>query len=319
MASSSVATANSSRSFRFRDSTIELGMLGAPASSSRGTKKPSRPAHGRRHRAHALHDESNSDSEGDEQANGAGRVEAITDYGEDEPREKHRHHAEHHDKRRRSPDRNSNHDGAAQQPSSKPGGDREGDAEPSSDAQDKPVKWGLTINMKTGGASKDKKQTKKPPLSHLSEPDDDGDGKRTIDDDALDALMGTKPAAKRKHDADANAADREPRLEDYRSVPIDDFGATLLKNFGWDGKLRGKVKEATKRANLVGLGATNVKGAEDLGSWDQKPTKDSRPARLEDYRREESKKRQRVDDRHGDSYKRERERERERDRGGRDR
>ncbi|KAK3333345.1 hypothetical protein B0T19DRAFT_123566 [Cercophora scortea] len=298
--------------------------LGAPASSLRGTKKPSRPVHARRHRAHALHDESNSDSEGDEQASAAGRVEAITDYGEDEPSEKRSHNAEHHDKRRRSPDRD--HNGAAQEPSSKPSGDREeGDAEPSSDAQDKPVKWGLTINMKTGGASKDKKTTRKQ-LSHLTQPDEDDDGSsstgkkpRTIDDDALDALMGSKPAIKRKHDADANAADREPRLEDYRSVPIDDFGATLLKNFGWDGKLRGKVKEATKRANLVGLGATNVKGAEDLGSWDQKPTRDSRPARLEDYRREESKKRQRVDDRHGDSYKRERERERERDREGRDR
>jgi hypothetical protein len=141
---------------------------------------------------------------------------------------------------------------------------------------------------------------------------------KSIDDEALDALMGSS-IPKRKY-TDSDAADRDPQPEDYQSVPIDDFGATLLRSFGWDGKMRGKVKEVTRHANLTGLGAKDAKGAEDLGAWNQKTAKDSRPVRLDDYRREESRKRQRTDDRYADSYKREREREAERERGrGRDR
>jgi hypothetical protein len=141
---------------------------------------------------------------------------------------------------------------------------------------------------------------------------------KSIDEEALDALMGSKPT-KRKY-IDSDTADRDPRPEDYKAVPIDDFGATLLKRFGWDGKMKGKVKEVTRHANLTGLGAKDAKGAEDLGAWNQKTAKDSRPVRLEDYQREERKKRQRVDDRYADSYKREKEREREHGRErGRDR
>jgi hypothetical protein len=192
----------------------------------------------------------------------------------------------------------------------------------SSESQDKPVKWGLTINMKGSGASKTGAKRESKARTDNSDSEEDSKKKRrapkSIDDEALDALMGSR-TPKRKH-PDSDAADRDPRLEDYRSIPIDDFGAHLLRNFGWDGKMKGKVKEVTRHANLTGLGAKDVKGAEDLGAWNQKTTKDSRPVRLDDYRREESKKRQRVDDRYADSYKREKERERERERErGRDR
>ena len=88
--------------------------------------------------------------------------------------------------------------------------------------------------------------------------------------------------------------------------------------------MRGKVKEVShKHANLAGLGAKDAKGAEELDAWNQKISgrggggSDSRgrPVRLEDYRREESKKKQRTEYRHGESsYKQERERERERER-----
>nr|6RM8_C Chain C, Putative pre-mRNA splicing protein [Thermochaetoides thermophila DSM 1495]6RM9_C Chain C, Putative pre-mRNA splicing protein [Thermochaetoides thermophila DSM 1495]6RMA_B Chain B, Putative pre-mRNA splicing protein [Thermochaetoides thermophila DSM 1495]6RMB_D Chain D, Putative pre-mRNA splicing protein [Thermochaetoides thermophila DSM 1495]6RMC_C Chain C, Putative pre-mRNA splicing protein [Thermochaetoides thermophila DSM 1495]6RMC_D Chain D, Putative pre-mRNA splicing protein [ len=44
---------------------------------------------------------------------------------------------------------------------------------------------------------------------------------------------------------------------------VDDFGENLLRSFGWDGKMRGKVKEVKRYANLAGLGARNVKEAED--------------------------------------------------------
>jgi hypothetical protein len=81
--------------------------------------------------------------------------------------------------------------------------------------------------------------------------------------------------------------------------------------------MQGKVKEVQRHANLTGLGARSVKGAEDLGAWEQKngSSKDARRPRLDEHRRDEEKKRRRLEDQYGEnSYKRERERERDRDR-----
>ena len=293
--------------------------LGKSATSSPHTiKKRARPAHGKRHRAHALHDNSESEDNSDQEQQSYGREEIVTSYdllgtndeGSKKPNGSSRHNT--------SAERGQEESSEADQPentNSKTGRNDAGTDDPESG--DKPVKWGLTINMKGKGDSKRGVTRKVKPQTEAPGSDSDlkseKDASKTIDDEALDALMGSR-IPKRKH-LDSDAADREPRPEDYRSVPIDDFGAHLLRNFGWDGKMKGKVKEVTRHANLTGLGAKDAKGAEDLGSWNQKTTKDSRPVRLDDYRREESKKRQRTDDRYADSYKRERERERERERG----
>ena len=266
-------------------------------------KKRSRPAHGKRHRAHALQDESSSES-GDEPEQ-AVRHKVITTYssgGSDDE------HGSKGNRRRRGGERSpQSHNGPTK-------GHQEGGKEGCADIQGvKPVKWGLTINMK--GAGKHKDREGKPRVDN-QEPKLGGPGngkrERDLDDEALDALVGTEPPRKTKYNP--SNPDREPVLEDYRAISIDDFGATLLRNFGWDGHMRGKVKEVTKHANLTGLGAKDAKGAEDLGAWNQKTSKDSRPVRLEDYQREQGKKRERLEDRHRDSYKREREREREKER-----
>ncbi|KAL2132494.1 hypothetical protein VTI74DRAFT_3737 [Chaetomium olivicolor] len=295
---------------------IELGT----SSSSHGIKPRSRPVHGRRHRAHALHEDSESEGNSDNDQQNYGRHEIITSYD--------LHGAAKGDEKLLRENFSKHEDGAA----SGKEGDTQGqgrDAEQrhnggagdGSDPQGKPIKWGLTINMRGAKSGEERREEESKSRSDHSNSGDSRAGKkakRTIDDEALDALMGTN-TPKRRH-LDSDAADRDPRPEDYRSVPIDDFGATLLKSFGWDGKMRGKVKEVTRHANLTGLGAKDAKGAEDLGAWNQKTPKDSRPVRLEDYQREERKKRQRTDDRYADSYKRERERERARERErGRDR
>ncbi|KAK3301621.1 uncharacterized protein B0T15DRAFT_317574 [Chaetomium strumarium] len=295
--------------------------LGKPAGASpHGIKKRTRPAHGKRHRAHALNEGSESENSDDDHQQANGRHKVITSYdihggsldndgaGQYEnPRRDGR------DAKGKQKDKPSDETGTTD------GGG--GVAADSSESADKPVKWGLTINMKGKTGTKHNGQELK---SRISAPDSEGDSTghkghtKSIDEEALDALMGSK-STKRKY-IDSDAADRDPRPEDYKVVPIDDFGATLLKRFGWDGKMKGKVKEVTRHANLTGLGAKDAKGAEDLGAWNQKAGKDSRPVRLEDYQREERKKRQRVDDRYADSYKREREREREQGRErGRDR
>lgn len=195
-----------------------------------------------------------------------------------------------------------------------------------------PPKWGLTINPKstttTSSSSKPTSFSHRQRQSRSPSPEEKPP--QTLEEQALSSLLsldnkGSSTTSKRKrsHSPSSHDRDRSPDHSDYRAVPIDDFGATLLKQFGWDGKMRGKVKEVThKHANLAGLGAKDAKGAEELDAWNQKISgrgggdsrgRDSRPVRLEDYRREENKKKQRMEYRHGESsYKQERERERER-------
>lgn len=281
-----------------------------PSDPAPSFKPRAKPAHTKRHRvARSLHDDSSSSHSGssdddDERARRRQhKVQAITTYGDDSGSEceKHKHH------HRRDDDKSSRrggHNDGQQSPK------RDGGAEePEKQA---PVKWGLTINMK-GAASKSN-----PPSSKTNNtPSNPPTTKRplTLDDEALEALTESSHAPKRRKPSTSPSRDSEPRLEDYRALPIDDFGAHLLRGFGWDGQLKGKVKEIDRRrANLTGLGAKgDVKGAEDLGAWNQKSSASGKPVRLEDYRREEGKRRERRDARERDSYKRERERERGRD------
>ncbi|KAI0994145.1 hypothetical protein K3495_g14037 [Podosphaera aphanis] len=113
----------------------------------------------------------------------------------------------------------------------------------------------------------------------------------------------------------AVAAAPEPsNMEDYERVPVEEFGAALLRGMGWNGKKIGGMKEVKRRQNLLGLGAKELKEAEFLGAWVNKSdakklntnltgSKDRRP-RAGEYMREEEKRRE---ERVGGSYRRERE------------
>ncbi|KAI1001309.1 hypothetical protein K3495_g6886 [Podosphaera aphanis] len=55
----------------------------------------------------------------------------------------------------------------------------------------------------------------------------------------------------------AVAAAPEPsNIEDYEHVPVEEFGAALLRGMGWNGQKIGGVKEVKRRQNLLGLGVT---------------------------------------------------------------
>ncbi|KAF4342357.1 pre-mRNA-splicing factor SPP2 [Fusarium beomiforme] len=189
--------------------------------------------------------------------------------------------------------------------------------------QDKELKWGLTIKEKTEGNNKEaESESKEEPNS----PDDDhkkSPPKRTADDEAMDALLGNKevnekiirPTEEDAYRRDMQETGEASTLDDYEAMPVEEFGAALLRGMGWDGEPRGIVKEVKRRPNRLGLGAKELKGEEDLGGWNQN-SKNRRP-RLDEYRREESKRKEgRL---HEDSYKRERERGRDSRHGHRDR
>jgi len=166
---------------------------------------------------------------------------------------------------------------------------------------------------------------------------------KSADDEALEALLGNGkerkgpdlviPTAQTQEAAYRDAIATAPEvstLEDYERVPVEEFGAALLRGMGWDGETKqGKVKDVKRRQNLLGLGAKELQGAEELGAWVTKadvkrlkpagaPGKGSgeRRPRVSEYKREEEKRRERREERGGGSYRRESERDRD---GGRER
>ena len=295
---------------------------------SHGRPKPTSSL-GKRHRAHALQADSDSGSDSDGQS-AEGRHEAISDYGpggavlDRKRRHRSRSPSSENDRSRHS-ERDSRSRRGARGSGREGTSDRNGSLKEVDPADaDKPIKWGLTINHKPKRSDEDRQTSAEDDTRRENGSTDRDSGRkspRNADEEAMEALLSSDRKDPRRPDASA-ADDRDPLPEDYKSVPVEDFGAALLRGFGWDGKMRGKVKEVTKHSNLVGLGAKNLKGAEDLDAWTQKSgsnkenTRKSRHTRLDDYRREEEKKRQRRHEKYGDGYKREKEREREH---GRDR
>ncbi|KAG6004524.1 hypothetical protein E4U21_001022 [Claviceps maximensis] len=214
----------------------------------------------------------------------------------------------------------------------------------SPDDQDKNLKWGLTLPQdqkveedrgRTDGddvntddkafADQKQNQTQAP---HSTSACSLETRPRTDDDEALDALLGNKkpsgpekripaPSEDEVYKRDAASAGAASTLEDYEAMPVEEFGAALLRGMGWNGDATGpKVKEVRRRPNRLGLGAKELKDAEDLGGWNQMghTAKAKTRPRLADYRREES--RRKEERGREDSYKKERERERDRERGG---
>ncbi|PSR94650.1 DExH-box splicing factor binding site-domain-containing protein [Coniella lustricola] len=179
--------------------------------------------------------------------------------------------------------------------------------------EEEALKYGLTISKKA-----------EPSDIRIKEENDNASQPiKTIDEEAIDALMSKDPGRHHRsedsayRDATANAP-KEDDLETYDAIPVEGFGASLLMGQGWDGKMRGpKAKEITRRPNGMGLGSKKMSGQEDLGKWDSKSKSrsDKRP-RLDEYRRSKDKERNRREDRHRDTYKNERERERNGDRSG---
>lgn len=237
---------------------------------------------------------------------------------------------------------------------------------------DAEVKWGLSVRKKVEKEEDEEDEdTIAKANANSKGADKHGEGEsvqareqepskpQTADEEALQALLGNAPkkgpdlvipvAGERDEDeGPINEQDAYRRairsapdvstLEDYERVPVEEFGAALLRGMGWNGENKGKVREVKRRQNLLGLGAKELKDAEELGAWVQKSDtkrlnnggggssggRPERPPKASEYKREEERRREKREERGGGSYRRERERERDgyRERGrsgGRDR
>ncbi|KAF8859206.1 hypothetical protein BDZ45DRAFT_673474 [Acephala macrosclerotiorum] len=169
---------------------------------------------------------------------------------------------------------------------------------------------------------------------------------KTADEEALAALLGqdkvkkgpdlvigpsnpdfAPPPPMSETDAYRRAIEVAPdvsTLEDYERIPVEEFGAALLRGMGWKGESHGKVKDVKRRQNLLGLGAKELKEAEELGAWVHKsdvkrlnPGGDKkggghgsgeRRPKASEYKREEERRREKREERGGGSYRREKER-----------
>ncbi|KFA46749.1 hypothetical protein S40293_08123 [Stachybotrys chartarum IBT 40293] len=309
---------------------IKFGSSTNSASKTSRTQPPS--ALGKRSRPHALGGGSEDGSDDDEVDRG--RHEVITGFGAEgaETKRKKTEAKEYVIERQANRDWKTEARSRRRQTNPLPGDARSqtdnDDAEKVPADEPGAVPWGLTVKEKRPVPGQD--------LEAIRSADNETDhinGKaagpasppeKTVDDEAMDALLGKVPEKKlavirpSEEDAfqrDLNAAGEASTLADYEAMPVEEFGAALLRGMGWNGESRGpKPKEVKRRPNRMGLGAKELQGAEDLGGWNQNGKKKSRP-RLDEYRREEEKKKK-EGRRHEESYKRERERERERERDG---
>ena len=111
---------------------------------------------------------------------------------------------------------------------------------------------------------------------------------KTDDERAMDALLGKKavsdmtiPAAavteEEAFQRDFNTAPDMATLDEYKAVPVEEFGAALLRGMGWKegqgiGNQKGQKFERAKvperRPALLGIGAkADAAVAEELGAW----------------------------------------------------
>lgn len=216
-------------------------------------------------------------------------------------------------------------------------------------SNDGEIKWGLSVRKRERSVEDDavdEKEGGREPEKDAPR-EEEKQTPQTADQEALSALLGTAPEKKgpdlviptplntnepKLSEEDAYkrsiaAAPDVSTLEDYERVPVEEFGAALLRGMGWKGEKVGKVRDVKRRQNLLGLGARELKDAEELGAWVQKSDvkrlnekrgggkggTERRP-KVSEYAREKERRDERREERGGGGYRREQDRERERDR-----
>lgn len=146
------------------------------------------------------------------------------------------------------------------------------------------VKYGLNVFAPSATAPEDVTQEEQ------QQEEEETPQHKTADQLAIDALTGAAPvstltipaAATTEEDAFAStfhSAPPAPTLSDYTAVPVEEYGAAMLRGMGWKGPSttasaptkNGKKPSLlpTKRPALLGIGAdpNAAKQAEELGAW----------------------------------------------------
>ncbi|THZ71613.1 hypothetical protein D6C84_10202 [Aureobasidium pullulans] len=146
------------------------------------------------------------------------------------------------------------------------------------------VKYGLNVFAPTAAALEEDT-----PMEQEADQQEENAVQKTADQLAIDALTGAAPtstltipaAAATEEDAFADSfhsAPPAPSLSGYAAVPVEEYGAAMLRGMGWKGpsttsslptKNGKKPLPPPKRPALLGIGAdpNAAAQAEELGAW----------------------------------------------------
>ncbi|KAH0027286.1 hypothetical protein KCU78_g4012, partial [Aureobasidium melanogenum] len=147
------------------------------------------------------------------------------------------------------------------------------------------VKYGLNVFAPSASASaEDTQQDEETEQQQKDKPEQ----QKTADQLAIDALTGAAPtstltiptAAVTEDDAfndSYHSAPPAPSLSDYAAVPVEEYGAAMLRGMGWKGPTTTSQPKPTKKGQLppakrpalLGIGAdpNAAAQAEELGAW----------------------------------------------------
>ncbi|KAF2749944.1 hypothetical protein M011DRAFT_465592 [Sporormia fimetaria CBS 119925] len=161
--------------------------------------------------------------------------------------------------------------------------------------EEEEVSYGLTFIKK----KEDTGTTNGAVLEETQKQEDDGlTEEQRLEKRALAALLDGKAPAEQTvipiaseeeaFEHDFHSAPDAPSLDDYAAVPVEGFGAALLRGMGWKdgeeiGRKRGagtvKPREVKRRAEFLGIGAKEeaIVGGRDVQGW-AKGMKEGKPA-----------------------------------------
>lgn len=111
----------------------------------------------------------------------------------------------------------------------------------------------------------------------VDEPNTEAPQERTADERAMDALLGIEQEsslvvpAMTEDDAfhqDSRNAPDGPTLDDYARVPVEEYGAAMLRGMGWKGGKSKATKIPERRPAMLGVGAKpDAAISAELGGW----------------------------------------------------
>ncbi len=149
---------------------------------------------------------------------------------------------------------------------------------------DDAIQWGLSVRKRVrteqSGDGDDKTIAESNNEVGDNKVDETPEKPKTADEEALESLLGTRKEKKgpdliiasattapiSEQEAYKIAVASAPdvsTLEDYERIPVDEFGAAMLRGMGWKGEKTAKPKDVKRRQNLLGLGAKELDGAEE--------------------------------------------------------
>lgn len=158
------------------------------------------------------------------------------------------------------------------------------------------VRYGLNVFAPSASTSAEDAQQEE---EAQQQQDDKPEQPKTADQLAIDALTGAAPtstltiptAAVTEEDAfndSYHSAPPAPSLSDYAAVPVEEYGAAMLRGMGWKGpsstptttqsKTGKKQLPPAKRPALLGIGAdpNAAAQAEELGAWGKSSSRGGR-------------------------------------------